>query len=405
MVDEPRRGPLAGLRILDTGRLVAGPFAATLAAEFGARVIHVEPPDGEYMRLAQEIWAVESRNKLSLAADLKKEAGREIFRRLVRVSDIWIESSKPGTYDALGLDDETVHDLNPRLVIVHVSGFGQRGNPEDLRRPAVDPIIQAFSGMMALNGFPEPNLPVLARPMISDYLTAHCALWAALIGYIHALKTGQGQSIDVAMYEAILRMLGEIAVSYFREGVVEGRRGNRHKWAAPWDTYSSKDGVLFFVTALGDHFARLCEAIGENPSDPLWFPQFPNCIPDTPGERELEKKLRRWIGDHTAAEIEDILIRRFGIPCQRIQTIADLASHPHCRARENFVTWNDPALGSVRGPGVVPCFSLTPGEVWRGAPLLGQDTDEILRDLGYNSNEIVRLLDEGVVGIASQPSP
>lgn len=397
----PAFGPLAGLRILDSGRFLAGPGAATLAAELGARVIHVEPPQGELMRLGR-MWAVEARNKLSLALDLTRADGSEIFRRLLRDSDIWIESSRPGTYERLGFGDDDVHRLQPRLVIVHVSGFGQNGDPARLQQRAVDPIIQAFSGLMAITGLAPPSPPLLSQPVIGDTLTAHCTLWAALAGYVSALRTGRGQSIDLAMYEVILRGLSDTILNYFNDGTVEVRRGNRHKNVVPWDTYESRDGVFFFVTAFGDSFPRLCRAIGEDPENPIWSPQVPNCMTGTPGAEELDVRLRRWVREHSAEEVEEALVRTARVPCQRVHSVAEMARDPHCAARENFVSWVDPQLGKVRGPAVVPRFNCTPGRVWRGAPRLGEDSREVLRGLGYGDGEIVRLVETGVV-VAAEP--
>ncbi len=394
----PAFGPLQGLRILDTGRNNAGPWAATLAADFGAEVIHVEPLDGEIYRYDQAAWAQEKRNQRDLTLDLRGEAGREVFLRLCARADIWIESSIPGTYAKLGLEDPIVWRVNPGLVIVHVSGFGQAGHPDYVRRAAFDMIGQAFGGLMFIQGLPEPDPPIAAKPYLCDYITGLWTLWTALAAYVSAQRTGRGQAIDVSQYECLLRMLADTAIRYFQEGQVKQRLGNRHPMAVPWDTYQSKDGVWFCINAAGEPFVRLCRGIGANPEDERWFPQFEKCLAGMPGAEALEAELRCWMSQHAAAEVEKILTIEHQVPCQRVYSIKDLAEDPHCEARENFIEWEDQIWDRVKGVGIIPKFSATPGRVWRGAPMLGQDNDEILALLGYNQDAIAKLREAKVIG-------
>jgi crotonobetainyl-CoA:carnitine CoA-transferase CaiB-like acyl-CoA transferase len=393
-----RFGPLQGLKIIDSGRNNAGPWAASLAADFGADVIHIEPLQGELFRMDHAGWAQEKRNQRSLTLNLKKDKGKEIFLQLLRNADIWIESSIPGTYKDLGLTDELVWQGNPGLVIVHVSGYGQSGDPRYVQRASYDMIGQAFGGLMYLMGEPEPSPPIAAKPYICDYITGLFSLWSVLAAYISAQKTGRGQSIDVSQYESVFRMLADTSVNFFHNEKVAERMGNKHPLAIPWDTYRSKDGHWFCINAAGDPFERLSEAMGEDPRDPRWTPQFENCIRGTPGAEEFDQKLRAWIGERDAGEIEEILTIRFQVPCQRVYSIQDMAGDPHYRARENFIEWDDPVLDRVKGTGIVPKFSLTPGRIVSGAPTLGQHNDEILSVLGYSPEETARLKEEGVVG-------
>ena len=397
-LEMPAFGPLQGLRILDTGRNNAGPWAASLAADFGAEVIHVEPLQGEIYRFDHAAWAQEKRNQRDLTLDLRSEQGREVFLRLAARSDVWIESSIPGTYARLGLDDEALWRVNRRLVIVHVSGFGQTGHPDYVRRASYDMIGQAFGGLMFIQGLPEPSPPIAAKPYLCDYITGLWSLWSALAAYVCAQRTGQGQAIDVTQYECMLRMLADTAINYFQDGEVKQRLGNRHPMAVPWDTYRSADGVWFCVNAAGEPFTRLCRAIGVDPADPRWSPQFENCLSGMPGAAAFEEALRGWMGSHTAAEVEAVLTVEHQVPCQRVYSIKDLAEDPHCAARENFVAWEDPFYERVKGVGLVPKFSATPGRIWRGAPMLGRDNEDILRSLGYDRGTIAELRGAGVVG-------
>jgi len=396
-------GPLQGIRIVDSGRNNAGPWAATLAADFGADVIHIEPPTGELFRFDQAGWAQEKRNQRSLTLNLKTEEGKEILLKLLEGADIWIESSIAGTYRALGLTDEIVAARNPRLVIVHVSGFGQNGDSRYTRRASYDMIGQAFGGLMYLMGEPEPSPPMSAKPYICDYVTGLFALWSALAAYIYAQKSGRGQSIDIAQYETVFRMLANTAIDYFHNNKIAERMGNKHPLAIPWDTYKSRDGKWFCVNAAGDPFERLCLAIGQDPKDPRWYPQFENCLRGTAGGEALDKALSEWMAAHESHEIERILAEEYQVPCQRVYSIKDMAEDPQYEARENFIAWEDPVLGKVRGAGVIPKFSLTPGRVVSGSPTLGQHNDEILSALGYSPDEIAELKARGVVGEAWEP--
>ena len=391
-------GPLQGLRIIDSGRNNAGPWAASLAADFGADVIHVEPPMGEIYRMSHAGWAQEKRNQRSLTLNLKTDEAREILLKLVEKADIWIESSIPGTYDKLGLTDEAVWKRNPKLVIMHVSGYGQSGDPRYIHRASYDMIGQAFGGLMALIGAPDPSPPMAAKPYVCDYVSGLFTLWSALAAYVHTLKTGKGQAVDIAQYEAVFRMLADTSINYFHNEEIPQRLGNKHPLAVPWDTYQSKDGKWFCINAANEPFTRLCKAIGIDPQDPRWYPQFENCLRGTPGAEEFDGILKDWVAARNADEVEETLSVKNQVPCERVYNIKDMAEDPHYQARENFIEWEDPVFDRVKGTGIIPKFSLTPGKVVSGSPTLGQHNDEILSELGYSSEEIARLKEEGSVG-------
>ena len=226
----PQFGPLQGVRVLDTGNVIAGPWAPSLAAEFGAETIKVEAFQGDFVRTIpphfknedgttqSTWWAQDSRNKIDLTLNLKTAEGREILARMLKESDIWIESSVPGTYpEKLNITDEWVFSINPKIVIVHVSGYGQDGDPRYSRRQSYDMTGQAFSGFCEQNGFPD-GPPLRTGPAFNDYITALWVLWSALAAYIYAQKTGKGQSIDVAQYECQFRMMENTANDRYVNG-------------------------------------------------------------------------------------------------------------------------------------------------------------------------------------------
>jgi len=391
-------GPLQGLRIVDSGRNNAGPWAASLAADFGADVIHVEPPMGEIYRMSHAGWAQEKRNQRSLTLNLKQDEAREILLTLLEKADIWIESSIPGTYEKLGLTDEVVWKRNPRLVIMHVSGYGKTGDPRYIHRASYDMIGQAFGGLMAMIGDPDPSPPLSAKPYICDYVSGLFTLWSALAAYIHAQKTDQGQAVDIAQYEAVFRMLADTSINYFQNDEIPERLGNKHPLAVPWDTYQSRDGKWFCINAANEPFARLCTAIGLDPQDPRWYPQFENCLRGSPGAEIFEGLLKEWVAARDADEVEETMSIKHQVPCERVYNIRDMAEDPHYRARENFIEWDDPVFDRVKGTGIIPKFSRTPGKVVSGSPTLGQHNDDILAELGYSPEEIARLKEEGSVG-------
>ena len=251
-------GPLQGVKIVSTGTLIAQPFAAELAAEMGAEVIQIERPgpgDVGWRNIGIKLpgkdgksavattWIQERRNVFCVTLDLCKPRGRELFIKLVARADIWMESSKPGTYQKWDLDDATLWKVNPRLVITHVSGFGQTGDPDYVHRPSYDVVGQAAGGMMYQTGFPDPPPPTRAAPWTGDYITALFTMWSSLAGLTYARATGKGQAIDVAQYEAIHKTMGGTMLEYFQNGIVRERSGNRAQGFQPLDTFqASEDG-------------------------------------------------------------------------------------------------------------------------------------------------------------------
>lgn len=384
-------GPLQGVRIISTGTLIAEPFAAELAAEMGAEVIQIERPgtgDIGWRSLGIRLetrggsspvatnWIQERRNVFCITLDLSNPRGRELFFKLVPTCDIWMESSKPGTYARWQLDDGTVWKINPKLVITHVSGYGQYGDPDYVARASYDVVGQAFGGMMYQTGFPD-NPPSRAAPWTGDYITALFTLWSSLAGLTYARAHGKGQSIDLAQYEAIHSTLGGTMVEYFQKGLVRERSGNKAQGFQPLDSFQTSDGWVV-MGALSEVYNRLLRAIGLDPADPKWQSARSNL--ESIEGIEFDAILRGWMAERTTSDVVRIL-NEAQVPCSPIMTAKDLAENPHYAARDIHVEWEDLQVGRVKGIGVIPKFSATPGKIWRGAPGVGHDNNRVYGDL------------------------
>jgi crotonobetainyl-CoA:carnitine CoA-transferase CaiB-like acyl-CoA transferase len=405
----PAFGPLQGIRVLSTGSIIAMPHAPNMMADFGAEVIHVERPDygDTYRTLAPFVkdgsgktvgasWAQDARNRLSLTLELNMEnpESREIFLCLIRNCDIWFENLV--WLDKFGIRDEMCFEVNPRLVIVHVSGFGRPefgGVPDVCDRGSFDMIGQAASSWMFLNGFPEPNPPSLTKPWSSDYYSALTALFAGLTGYIHAQKTGQGQSIDVSQFEANARVLSDTFVSFLEGGLLRQRSGNKPPAFQPYDVFKAKDRWVALGAFGPAVYQRFVKALGLDAAKYNWK-ECAGSIEAVASEKgqELDRITRDWIAERTAQEVEDHMAG-FRVPCSVVINAKDAFESPHWQSRKDFAQYEDQTLGrNVKALGIVPKFSATPGKVWRGAPALGQDTDAILKTfLGYSQERIGRL--------------
>jgi crotonobetainyl-CoA:carnitine CoA-transferase CaiB-like acyl-CoA transferase len=405
-----RFGPLQGVRIISSGTLIAQPWAAELAAEMGAEVIQVERPGvgdvgwrtlGIRMETADGSppvatnWIQERRNIFCVSLDLSKPQGRDLFLQLAARADIWMESSKPGTYPRFGLNDEAVFKVNPKLVITHVSGYGQTGHHDYIHRASYDIVGQAFGGMMYQTGFPDPNPPTRAAPWTADYITALFTLWASLAGLTYARSTGKGQAIDLAQYEAIHRTLGGTMMEYFERGVVRERSGNRAQGFQPLDTFEAMDGWVV-IGAVAEVYKRLCRVIGLDPEEEKWQSARVNL--ESIEGIEFDAMLRGWINERTIEEV----VREMNeaqVPCSRILSSEDIARDPHYQARQMHIEWRDEQLGrNVKGIGIAPKFGLTPGKVWRGSVAVGYDNELVYgKVLGMSAQQIAELKDAGVI--------
>jgi len=405
----PAFGPLEGIRVVGTGVFVAQPFIGTKLAEFGAEVIHVERPGGDTFRsTAPHLTrgprphgcdeAEVTKNKLSLGLDLKKAGGIELLMALWKISDVWMESSIPGALERAGITNELALAVNPSLVIVRVSTYGQYGEAEYLGRAGYDAIAQAFGGMMNLTGDPA-GPPQRAKTYTGDYITALTGWAATMMALWEVKKTGRGQVVDLAQYEAVAQTNGNTLPLYTGEGAVYGHTGNRAPGFQPYDTFKCSDGWVYIGALGGAIYDRVAKFIGLDPAEY----NFDECSRDATAVnsakgREFDRRLREYCAARTAVEVETAM-NAVQIGCARVFNVRDQYHDPHYAAREMTVPVIDRQSGvPIRVFGVVPKMSLTPGRIWRGAPSIGDDTTDILATmLGLSDADIDRLYADGVV--------
>lgn len=392
----PSGGILQGVNVVGCSTAVAAPFASAMFSENGANVIHIENHKvmGDVLKHYGHGFCMEHRNQRSLGLDLKNEGGKGIFRKTIAQADIFIESSKPGTWDRLGFDDETLWGINPALVIVHVSGFGQSGDPSYVTQPAYDMIGQAFSGTLSLNG-PATGAPMLTKPYTCDYFTGFTALWSALAALLKARETGVGESIDVALFEAAARVQAGSFADGITNGIQPKRIGNADAGMATEVVYATKDDK-WVVLAIASVPQSFIETIGlsEDPDfNPAGFVRR-----NEPRAQKYMDAVESYCLTHT---VDEILAdsARCGCACSPVMTYDMIKENSHYAARETIQEWFDPfADHDVKGVGNVPKFKNNPGAIYRGAPTLGMDNDDILAELGYSAEEIAGLYAEKAIG-------
>lgn len=380
-----KTGPLSGIRVLDLGTMVAGPVAGTLMADFGAEVIKVEQPSiGDTLRCVGPFsqgeslwWNVDGRNKKSLTLDLRQPRGQAILRDLVAHSDVVVENFRPGTLEKWNLGYETLAGVNPALVMLSVSGFGQNG--PYATRAGYDRIGLAFSGVMAITGYAD-RAPVRIGTSMADYSTALMGAYAIMLALYHRdARGGTGQQIDLALYEAMFRFTDSLTSAYDQLGQVRQRNGNVHFGAVPGNTFETQDGRFMIVSISSDAmFVRLCKAMGR--PDMLTEPRYKTHALRYQCVEELNTILADWLRS-TPVPAVSAAFEEQGIPFSIVLTIDDIVAHPQYQARENIVSVDHPKLGPLRMQGIVPKLSGTPGRVESPAPQLGEHNVEILRDL------------------------
>ena len=405
----PTFGPLEGIRVVGTGCLVAQPYIGTKLAEFGAEVIHVERPGGDVFRFtAPQLTrgprphgcdeAEVTKNKLSLGLDLKQARGLELLMGLWKISDVWMESSMPGTLDRSGITNELALAVNPSLVIVRVSSYGQYGSEEYLGRAGYDAIAQAYGGMMNLTGDPA-GPPQRAKTYTGDYITALTGWASTMMALWEVKKSGRGQVVDLAQYEAVAQTNGNTLPLFTGEGVVYGHAGNRAAGFQPYDTFKCSDGWVYIGALGGPIYDRVPKFLN---LDPVEY-SYDACSKDdgavnSEKGRELDRRLREYCAARTSLEVETEL-NAAKIACARVYNTRDQYNDQHYAAREMTVPVLDRQSGvPIRVYGVVPKMSLTPGRIWRGAPSVGDDTTDILAAmLGLSETEIDALYAEQIV--------
>ncbi|MDO8605612.1 MAG: CoA transferase [Phaeospirillum sp.] len=396
--------PLKGIRVLDIATFIAAPYAAAILGEFGAEVIKIEQPGGgDTFRHFGSItdrdgdslmWLSEARNKASITLDLRKPEGKALFLRLVAASDVVAENFRPGTLEKWGLGWEELSKVNPGLILLRISGYGQTGPYRD--RPGFARIAHAFGGLSHLAGLPG-GIPVTpGSTSLADYMSGLYGAIGLLVALRHRDATGQGQIIDLALYESVFRALDEIAPAFAMFGKQREREGAGTVNACPHGHFRCADDGWIAIACTTDRmFTRLCEAMGrpELAADETWG-RLRRRLAERTG---VDALVTTWTGARSRDEVMRLCLE-FEVPAAPLNGIADIFADPHFKARGNLLTVMDETLGEVVVPGVVPKLSASPGRVGRLGPRLGEANDRIYGDLlGLSPEERAELRAKGVV--------
>lgn len=379
-----RTGTLTNLTVLDLTRVLAGPYCGMMLADMGANVIKIERPGvgddsrSMYPRENGESYYFMNlnRNKRSMTLDLKSEAGKEVFKKLVEKADIVIENYRPGVMDRLGLGYEALRRINPGIIYGCVSGFGHYGPYKD--RPGYDIIGQAMSGLMSTTGWPDSG-PTRTGTAISDVMGGISMCTGVLAAYISRMHTGRGQKVDVALVDSMVSSLEIINQIYLASGRLPGRIGNRYEAAYPYDSFRTRDGEMVIGAGNDKLYRLLCGAMGR--PDLAEAPEYATNIDRIEHWESLKAVIEAWLGGFSTGEATELLLNA-GVPAAPIYNIRQVAEDPHIAgAREMFVEIEHPKIGKMKITGNQIKLSETPVRYARPAPLLGQHTREILGEI------------------------
>ena len=391
---------LAGVRVVEMGQLIAGPFCGKTLGEFGADVIKIEAPEtGDPLRNWRLIkegtsvwWQVQSRNKRSVALDLRQTEGQTIARRLIAEADVLVENFRPGTLEGWGMSPEELHQLNPGLVMLRISGYGQTGPYRDL--PGFGAIGEAMGGLRHLTGEPG-RVPVRVGVSIGDTLAAlHGTIGVLTALYHRKVNGGKGQVIDVALHEAVFNVMESLIPEYSAFGVVREAAGSALPGIAPSNAYPCQDGWVL-VAGNGDSiFKRLMDTIGR--PDLGAAPDLADNAGRVARVQELDAAIGAWSAQRTVQQVLDAL-GNARVPAGKVYTAKDIAEDPHYRARDMLLSQTTRDGFTVQVPGIVPKLSATPGTIRSSAPHLGDDTDAVLAEAGLSDEQIALLRSKGVI--------
>jgi formyl-CoA transferase len=392
-------GPLSGIRVVELGSLIAGPFCAKTLADFGAEVVKIEPPgEGDPLRKWRRMrhdtslwWQVQSRNKKSVTCNLRRPEGQEIVRRLAKTAHILVENFRPGALEKWGLGWEQLSRENPKLVMVRISGYGQTGPYKE--RPGFAAIAEAMGGFRYVNGFPD-RPPARPNLSIGDTIASFHGVMGALMALREAERTGKGQVVDVALYESVFNCMESLLPEYDAGGYVRERSGSSLPGIAPSNLYPCKDGFVLIAGNADSLFQRLMTSIGRE--DLRDDPALARNDGRAAQMARIDDAIAAWTSARSLGEVLREM-EQAEVPAGRIYSIADIAEDPHFRARgmiESVIAGDGEAL---KVPGVVPKLSATPGRIRSAAPKLGEHTDEILRELKFSALEMDTLRKNQIV--------
>ena len=391
---------LCNLRVIELGQLIAGPFAAKTLADFGADVIKIEPPNsGDPLRKWRLLkdgtsvwWQIQSRNKRSIALDLKQTEAQDIVRQLVKDADVLIENFRPGAMEGWGLGPDELLALNPKLIMLRISGYGQTGPYRD--KPGFGVVAEAMSGLRHLTAEPG-RVPVRVGVSIGDTLASLHGVIGILLALHERHTSGKGQVIDVALYEAVFNCMESLLPEFSAFGAVREAAGSALPGIAPSNAYKCQDGGYVLIAGNGDSiFKRLMHTMGRD--DLGLDPDLADNAGRVKRVEEIDAAIGVWTATLSVAQVLELLDAA-SVPAGRIYTVADIATDPHYQARDMILQTVMADGSALALPGIVPKLSRTPGSHRRNAPEIGQDTDAVLQDIGLTEAQIQALKDKGIV--------
>ncbi len=392
--------PLHDIRVLDLSRVLAGPLGSMILGDLGADVIRIEAPGGQddmrswapFFQQESTYYLCANRNKRSMTINLKKSKGKQLFRKLVQHADIVLENFKTGTLERLGLDYERLKEINPKIILCSVTGYGQTGPYKDY--PGYDPVIQAIGGLMDVTGQPNGEATRVGVPVV-DMMTSHYVAISILAALRSRDQFGEGQHIDLSLLDVQVSSLGNIASSYLLNGKVSTRIGNEHGNIAPYESFQCKDQPIVIAAGNDRLFRKLCEALNRL----TWVDdeRF-KTNPDRLEHRAILKKMIQEVLKTNKATYWTNHLAKYGIPCGEVNNIEQVFNHPQVRARGAVEEVTHPTVGNIRMTRSPMRFSRTNVEMKRHPPMLGEHTEQILQEeLNLSIEEIKRLREIGVI--------
>lgn len=393
---EQKKLPLQGLRVLELGTLLAGPFTGRLLGDFGAEIIKIEAPDiadpmrqwGKQKNNVGLWWPIQSRNKKSITLNLRNEEGQKIFKELVKESDVIIENFRPGTMEKWGLSYEELSTINPKIIMARTSGFGQTGPYKD--RAGFGSVGEAMGGLRYVTGFPD-RPPSRIGISLGDTITALYATIGILVAVQERNTSGKGQMVDTALYESVFSVMESIIPDYLLADYVRERMGNVLPGVSPSNIYKTSDDTYIVIGANADGvFARLAEVM--NQPELATNPKYSTHSARGENMKELDLLIEKWTKTLSSKDALEILAEK-GVPSGSIYSAEDIVKDPHYQAREMIITKEHPELGDFPMPGIVPKLGRTPGEVkFVGAEIMGKHNEEVYKNLlGYDKEKLQQL--------------